>query len=47
MVLFGNDPDFGTCLGIASNAALIADGFCNVATNIIIEPPATYHRQWS
>jgi len=42
IVLFGNDPEFGTYLGIASNAALIANGFCNVATNYVFEPLTSY-----
>jgi hypothetical protein len=41
IVLFGNDPQFGTSLGIAHNAQLTTNRFCNVATNIIVEPLAT------
>jgi hypothetical protein len=42
IVLFGDDPEYGTYLGIASNATLIANGFCNVATNYVFEPLTTY-----
>jgi len=45
ILLFGDDPDFGTYLGVASNATLIANGFCNVATNFTVESPATYTEQ--
>jgi len=45
IVLFGNDPEFGTYLGIASNAVLVANGFCNVATNYLFEPLTTYDLQ--
>jgi len=38
ILLFGNDPDFGTYLGIASNAKLVANKFCGVADPIVIEP---------
>ena len=41
IVLFGNDPDFGTILGIARNAQLNTNRFCNVTTNVIVEPLAT------
>lgn len=37
----GEDPDFGTILGIATNAMLIANRFCNVDTNITLQPLAT------
>lgn len=39
--LFGDDPDFGTVLGIASDATLIANRFCHVAVPILIEPLVT------
>jgi len=45
IVLFGNDPDFGKYLGIASNAVLTANGFCNVATNYVYEPLTTHTEQ--
>jgi len=45
ILLFGDDPDFGMSLGIASNAVLIANGFCNVATNLTVESLATYTEQ--
>jgi hypothetical protein len=35
--LLGDDPDFGTTLGIASDATLIANRFCNVAAPIVVE----------
>jgi len=45
IVLLGNDPDYGTYLGIASNATLVANGFCNVDTNIVVEQYATHTEQ--
>jgi len=45
ILLFGDDPEYGTYLGIASNAVLIANGFCNVATNIVVEQYATHTEQ--
>ena len=39
--LFGDDPDFGTALGIASDATLTANQFCHVAVTILIEPLVT------
>jgi hypothetical protein len=42
IVAFGDDPAFGTYLGVTSNAVLTANGFCNVATNYVFEPQATY-----
>jgi len=45
ILLMGNDPDFGTTLGIASNATLIANGFCDVDSNITVEPLATHSVQ--
>lgn len=40
-----DDPEFGASLGIASNAVLVANGFCNVATNYFFEQLATYDLQ--
>ena len=45
VVLLGEDPDFGTSLGIASNVTLVDNGFCNVDTNYNFEPLATYDLQ--
>jgi len=45
IVLLGDDPDFGTSFGIASNATLLDNGFCNVGTNYDLEPLATYDLQ--
>jgi nitrous oxidase accessory protein NosD len=41
IVLFGNDPDFGTNLGIAHNAGLSGNRFCNVTNTVTIQPLAT------
>ncbi|HEY5912073.1 MAG TPA: right-handed parallel beta-helix repeat-containing protein [Verrucomicrobiae bacterium] len=41
IVLFGNDPDFGTYLGIAHNAQLNTNRFCNVTNTLTVEPLAT------
>jgi hypothetical protein len=41
IVLFGNDPDYGTILGIAHNAQLDNNRFCNVTTNVFVEPLAS------
>jgi hypothetical protein len=41
VILAGNDPIFGTTLGIASDATLIANRFCEVGTPIILEPLVT------
>jgi hypothetical protein len=43
--LFGEDPDYGTSLGTASNATLVDNGFCNVDTNYNLQPLATYDLQ--
>jgi hypothetical protein len=43
--LFGDDPDYGTSLGTASNATLLDNGFCNVDTNYNFEPLASYDLQ--
>jgi len=45
ILLLGDDPVFGTSLGIASNATLRANDFCNVTTNITVEPLATRSEQ--
>jgi hypothetical protein len=45
IVLIGDDPDFGTYFGIASNAVLTANGFCNVATNYVYEPLTSHTEQ--
>jgi hypothetical protein len=45
IVLFGNDPDFGTYLGIAHNAQLTTNRFCNVANRITVEPLASANEQ--
>lgn len=37
----GDDPIFGTTLGIASDATLIGNRFCEVATPILVEPLVT------
>ncbi len=37
----GVDPDFGTALGIADNATILNNRFCNVITNIEVQPMAT------
>ncbi len=41
IVLFGNDPDFGTYLGITHNAQLATNRFCNVTNTVTVEPLAT------
>lgn len=41
IVLLGNDPDFGMSLGTAHNAQLNTNQFCNVPTNVVVEPMAT------
>ena len=41
ILLFGNDPVFGTLAGITHDAALIDNRFCTVATNVVIEPLVT------
>jgi len=45
ILLLGNDQVYGTYLGIASNAVLTANGFCNVATNYVYEPLTTHTEQ--
>jgi hypothetical protein len=37
----GNDPDFATALGIADNATILNNRFCNVTTNIEVQSMAT------
>jgi hypothetical protein len=39
--LFGDDPDYGTTVGTASNATLVDNGFCNVDTNYNFQSLAT------
>jgi hypothetical protein len=41
VVLAGDDPVFGTTLGIASNSTLLANRFCEVGTPLLIEPLVT------
>ena len=41
IVLFGNDPDFGTYLGITHNAQLATNRFCNVTKTVTVEPLTT------
>jgi hypothetical protein len=39
--LFGNDPDYGTLLGIAVNAQVTSNRFCGVTTPITVQPLAS------
>jgi hypothetical protein len=39
--LLGDDPDFGTLLGIAVDAQVTSNRFCNVTTNINLQPLAS------
>lgn len=39
--LMGNDPNFGTLLGIAVNAQVTSNRFCGVTTNITVQPLAS------
>ena len=39
--LLGNDPDYGTLLGLTINAQVTSNRFCNVTTPINLEPLAT------
>ena len=41
IVLFGDDPVFGTSVGITHTAAVINNRFCTVASNVVIEPLVT------
>ncbi len=41
VVLAGDDPIFGTTLGIASDATLLGNRFCEVGTPLLVEPLAT------
>ncbi len=43
--LMGNDPNFGTILGIAVNAQVTSNRFCNVTTPINRQPLATATQQ--
>jgi len=45
IVLFGDDPDFATYLGVASNAVLTTNGFCDVTTQVFSESGASYTEQ--
>jgi nitrous oxidase accessory protein NosD len=39
--LFGDDPNYGTILGIAVNAQVTSNRFCGVTTNITVQPLAS------
>jgi hypothetical protein len=39
--LWGNDPDYGTLLGAVVNAQVTSNRFCNVTTNINLQPLAS------
>lgn len=39
--LMGNDPNWGTLLGIAVNAQVTSNRFCNVTTNVTVQPLAS------
>ena len=39
--LVGNDPNYGTLFGIAVNAQVTSNRFCNVTTNITVQPLAS------
>lgn len=41
ILLFGDDPDYGTYLGIAHHAQLTANRFCDVTKQVTVEPSAT------
>lgn len=41
VLLVGDDPVFGTTLGVASDATLVGNRFCEVGTPILIEPLVT------
>jgi len=41
IIVLGDDPDFGLIVGVATNAMLIDNRFCNVATNVWLQPLAT------
>jgi len=45
MRLLGNDPTFGTILGSAVNAQVTSNRFCNVTTNINVQPLASATQQ--
>lgn len=42
--LWGNDPDYGTLLGIAVNAQVTSNRFCGVTTNVTLQPLASATR---
>jgi hypothetical protein len=41
VLLFGDDPDFGTIFGLATNAGLLGNQFCHVTESIVSEPLVT------
>jgi hypothetical protein len=41
IVLLGDDPDLGTNAGPAINATVMRNRFCDVATNVVVEPLVT------
>ena len=41
ILLLGDDPLFGTYLGVTTNAQVTANRFCNVTTNVVVQPLAT------
>ena len=41
VLLFGDDPDFGTYLGLATNARLVGNQFCHVTETMVSEPLVT------
>ena len=41
VLLLGDDPDFGTYLGLATNAKLLGNQFCRVTEPILSEPLVT------
>lgn len=45
IVLLGQDPDYGTYLGIAHNTHIATNQFCNIATNVVVQPLATETEQ--
>jgi len=45
IILFGDDPYFGTYVGIAHNAQLTTNRFCDVTTKVLVEPLATETEQ--
>jgi hypothetical protein len=45
VLLFGDDPDFGTYLGLAADTKIVSNGFCHVTEPIASEPLATGTKQ--